>query len=233
MNVLPLGDLYSPLREVSEIYSAIENSAVIGVCSIYHAYSSPSIVFGATVVETKQALIRRAMSKVSGNFISLCQSDETDLFSGYSVLQSRAEQQMIVNSPKSVELCVKAAKVRKDQLRLLSKFYEEQHAEAWTPIQFKTGPYYCAKRHGKIVSAAGVHLLTPQIAQLGNIVTDEKWRRQGFGTACTSALTAKLAVKGRIVSLFVRRDNMPAIHMYEKLGFFKTRNMTFLFMQKK
>jgi predicted GNAT family acetyltransferase len=116
---------------------------------------------------------------------------------------------------------------------LLSKFYDEQHAEAWTPIQCKTGPYYCVKHQEKIVSAAGVHLVTPQIAQLGNIVTDEKWRGQGLGTACTSALASKLAMKGRIISLFVKRDNMPAIHMYEKLGFFKTRNIVFLVLQKK
>ena len=78
-----------------------------------------------------------------------------------------------------------------------------------------------------------MHLVTPQIAQLGNIVTDDKWRGQGLGTACTSALASKLALKGRIISLFVKRDNMPAIRMYKKLGFFKTRNIVFLVLQKK
>ena len=235
VNVLPLGDLYSPLREVSELYSALENSAVIGVCSIYRAYSTPSIVFGAITAEAKQALVRKAMSRISGNFISLCQPDEIDLFTDYSaVLQSRSEQQMIANPPKPVEpSCVRAVRVRNDELELLSKFYDEQHAEAWTPIQYKTGPYYCVKHQEKIVSAAGVHLVTPQIAQLGNIVTDDKWRGQGLGTACTSALASKLALKGRIISLFVKRDNMPAIRMYKKLGFFKTRNIVFLVLQKK
>jgi len=234
-NVLPLGDLDSPLREISEVYSAVENTAVMGVCSIYHAYSMPSIVFGAITAEAKQELIRKAMDRISGNFISLCQPDEIDLFSDYSaVLQSRSEQQMIANPPRPVELpCIEPDRVREDELELLNKFYEEQHAEAWTPIQFKTGPYYCVKHQGKIISAAGVHMATPQIAQLGNIVTDEKWRGQGLGTACTSALASKLALKGRILSLFVRRDNTPAIRMYEKLGFFKTRNITFLVMQKK
>lgn len=141
---------------------------------------------------------------------------------------------MIANPPKPVESsCVKAVRVRNDELELLSKFYDEQHAEAWTPIQYKTGPYYCVKHQEKIVSAAGVHLVTPQIAQLGNIVTDEKWRGQGLGTVCTSALASKLAMKGRIISLFVERDNMPAIRMYEKLGFFKTRNMVFLILKRK
>jgi ribosomal protein S18 acetylase RimI-like enzyme len=235
VNVLPLGDLYSPLREVSEVYGAIENSAVIGVCSIYRAYSTPSIVFGAITAEAKQALVRKAMSRVSGNFVSLCRPDEIDLFADYSVvLQCRSEQQMIANPPKPVEpSCIEAVRVRNDELELLSKFYDEQHAEAWTPIQYKAGPYYCVKHKEQIVSAAGVHLVTPQIAQLGNIVTDEKWRGQGLGAACTSVLASKLALKGRIISLFVRRNNVPAIRMYRKLGFFKTRNIVFLLLQKK
>lgn len=233
-NVLPLGDLYSPLQELSDVYGAIENSTLMGVCSIYYAFSTPSIVFGAITAEAKHILIRRAMDEISGNFISLCQPDEAALFRDYSkVLQSRDEQQMTANLPKNVKLRIEAAEVRKNELELLSNFYEEQHAEAWAPIQFKTGPYYCVKCQGKIVSAAGVHLVTPQIAQLGNIVTDEKWRGHGFGTACTFALSSKLASKGQIISLFVRRDNKPAIHIYEKMGFSKVRDIAFLIMQKK
>jgi len=235
MSSLPLGDLYSPLREVSEVYCAVEDGAVTGVCSIYHAYSAPSVVFGAVSSEAKRALIRKATSRVLKNFISLCRPDEIGLFNECStVLQRRDEQQMVANPLKPVvNLLVKATRVRKSELEMLNKFYAEHDAEAWTPIQFKTGPYYCVKSQGTIVSAAGVHLVTPQIAQLGNIVTDEEWRGQGFGTACTFALASRLASKGRIISLFVRRNNNPAIHMYRKLGFSKTRDIAFLVMQKK
>ena len=235
INSLPLGDLYLPLRELSEVYCAVEDGAVTGVCSIYRAYSAPSVVFGAVTPEAKRALIRKATSMVSKNFISICQPDEIDLFNEFStVLQRRDEQQMVANPLKPVEKpLTKATRVRKSGLEMLNKFYAEQHAEAWTPIQFKTGPYYCVKRQGKIVSAAGVHLVTPQLAQLGNILTDGEWRGQGFGTACTFALASKLASKGRIISLFVRRDNASAIHMYEKLGFSKIRNIAFLVLQKR
>jgi predicted GNAT family acetyltransferase len=127
---------------------------------------------------------------------------------------------------------VRVMRVSRRELESLNWFYEEHHAEAWTPIQFEAGPYYCVKHEGKIVSAAGVHAVTPKIAQLGNIVTDEAYRNRGFATACTSAVAADLGSKGRILSLFVRADNAPAIHMYQKLGFSKKHEIAFLVMRK-
>lgn len=233
-NVLPLGDLYSPLLKVSHINCAVKSYRVVGVCSIYRAFSTPSMVFGTAAQEVKQALVKKALNEISSEFISLCQPDEADLFKENStILHFHLEQQMIANPPKQIEYGnIKVKKVRKNELELLNDFYIEHHAEAWTPIQFEAGPYYCVKQNGKIVSAVGVHLVAPQIAQLGNIITHEDYRNRGFATACTSALAAHLASKGRIISLFVRTDNAPAIRMYEKLGFSKKRNIAFLIMQK-
>jgi len=233
-NVLPLGDLYSPLFQVSDVYSAINGSQVVGVCTIYRAFSMPSIVFGVATPKVKQVLFEKALSEISNEFISLCQPNDVDLFKEYStILHYHLEQQMIADPPKHIECSnIKVAKVSRNELELLNEFYVEHHAEAWVPLQFKAGPYYCVKHDGKIVSAAGVHLVTPHFAQLGNIVTDEAYRNRGFATACTNILAADLAAKGRIISLFVKTDNEPAIHVYKKLVFFKTREIVFLLMRK-
>jgi ribosomal protein S18 acetylase RimI-like enzyme len=233
-NVLPLGDLYSPLLKVSSIYSAVETNRVIGVASVYRAFSTPSLVLSTAPTSIKQALITESLKEIPSNFISLCSPDEISLFKNYAaILRSHPEQQMIANPPKPIEHSnAKVSKVSKDEFELLNRFYLEHHSEAWTPIQFKTGPYYYIKQDIKIVSAAGVHIVTPQIAHLGNIITDEAYRNRGYSTACTSTLATDLASKGRIISLFVRVENAPAIHMYEKLGFHKTRDIAFLIMRK-
>jgi RimJ/RimL family protein N-acetyltransferase len=233
-NVLPLGDLYSPLLQVSDVYSAVKSNRVVGVCTVYRAFSTPSIVSGTATSEIKRALFSEAMNAVSKEFISFCPSGDIDLFKERSaILHHHVEQQMVVNLPKKVECGnIKATRVKKNEMESLDKFYVEHQAEAWTPVQFEAGPYYCVKKEGKIVSAAGVHLVTPRIAQLGNIVTDEAYRNQGFATACTSALATDLASKGRIISLFVRANNINAIRIYERLGFLKTREIAFLIMRK-
>jgi ribosomal protein S18 acetylase RimI-like enzyme len=233
-NVLPLGDSYPPLFRVSTLYSALKDNRVIGVCSVYHALSKPSVVLGTATSETKKALLKKALEQVLSEFISLCPLDEIEIFKEYAaLLHLHIEQQMIANPPKQVKSGnIKVARIRKDELEQLNKFYVERNSETWTPLQFKVGPYYCVRQDGKIVSAAGVHVVTPQIAQLGNIVTDEAYQNHGFATACTSTLAADLASKGRIISLFVRTENKPAIHVYEKLGFMKKREVAFIIMRK-
>jgi len=235
VNLLPLGDLYQPLFSVSAVYCATEHNTVVGVCSVYRAFSKPSLVLSAAAVEVKQALIKKALALILGEFIAPCSPEEVSLFTEHAdIVHSCLEQQMITTAPRHIEHSgIKATQVRKGELELLDTFYVEHGAEAWTPIQFRTGPYYCVKQDGKIASAAGVHIVTPQIAQLGNIITDDAYRNQGFGTACTSTLAQHLASKGRIISLFVRVDNSPAIHIYEKLGFTKKRGIAFLTLRKK
>lgn len=231
-NVLPLGDLYSPLLRVSDVHCAISNKRIEGVCTVYRALPKPSVVLGITTPEVKLALLTKVLSNVSREFITLCSQGDRVLFEQYAdVAHCHLEQQMIADPPSQIERHnVKVEKVRKEDLNWLNEFFLDQNAEAWVPIQFEAGPYYCVKHEGKIVSAAGVHLVTPRIAQLGNIVTDEAYRSQGFATACTNALAGHMASKGRIISLFVRTDNIPAIRVYEKLGFHKVKEIVFLIM---
>ena len=235
VNLLPLGDLYQPLFSVSDVYCATENNSVVGVCSVYRAFSKPSLVLSTATAEVKQTLIKKALTEIPDGFIAPCSPEDAILFTEHTdIVRSCLEQQMITTTPRHVKHSnIKATRVRRNELDSLNQFYVEHGAEAWTPVQFETGPYYYVKQNSRIVSAAGVHIVTPQIAQLGNIITDEAYRNQGFGKACTSTLAGNLASKGRIISLFVRVDNAPAIHMYGKLGFTKRRYVEFLTLQKK
>jgi ribosomal protein S18 acetylase RimI-like enzyme len=233
-NVLPLGDTYAPLLGVSNLFIATERSAVTGVCSVYHPFNKKrSVALSTATPETKKALLGVALRQVSGEFITLCSHDEVDAFKAHAtVLSLEFELQMVANPPKHIKSNVKVSRVRKKDVEELDRFYSEQDSRAWTPLQFKVGPFYCVKRNGKIVSVAGTHLKTPQIACIGSIATSEAYRRQGLAAACTSALALDLASKGRIISLFVRSDNKPAVSMYEKLGFRKIREMAFVTARK-
>lgn len=234
-NVLTLGDLYSPLFEVSTVYSAFEDKRIVGVCSVYCGLSKPSIVFGTATSEVKKTLVEKAMKQIPDDFISLCQPDEIEILKEYAMLlHLHTEQQMIAYRSRKIKYDGKIVeRVSRSELEQLEEFYVEHHSEAGSPLQFKIGPYFCIKQDGRIVSAAGVHLLTPQIAQLGNILTDEAWRNHGFATACTGVLASDLASNGRIISLFVRTENTPAIRVYEKLGFSKKRDIIFAVMRKR
>ncbi len=235
-NVLALGDLYLPLFNMSEVYAAVENGKVTGVSSVFHAFSLPTIAIGTTTRQVKTALLEKALATIPDDFIILDALEETSLYEEYATtLLSYLEHHMLLTQPKKVKANsnVHAQKATRKDLEALSTFYLEHESAAWNPIQFKTGPYYIAKHENKIVSAAGIHILTPQIAQLGNILTDKNHRQKGYSKACTNALVKELARNTRIIGLFVKTDNTPAIHMYEQIGFTKARTMNFLVMRKK
>lgn len=234
-NILPLGDLYAPLFDVSEVYAAVENARIVGVSSVFHAFSLPTISIGVAHEQVKKALLEKALGTISRDFVTLISLDETSLYRERAkVLLSFTEHQMVLTKPQSLEASVSPAhKAAKKDLEALNRFYVEHESEAWNPIQFGVGPYYVVKQGNEIVSAAGIHILTPQIAQLGNVLTDRAHRRKGYSKACTTALVREVSSSNRIVSLFVRTDNAPAIRMYEQIGFEKHKIIEFLFMRKK
>jgi len=72
---------------------------------------------------------------------------------------------------------------------------------------------------GLLVSRAMSHVKLPDAWAVGGIFTDPMYRGRGFGTSVTSALAQEALQHTRKVVLFVRSDNTPANHVYEKIGF--------------
>ena len=92
--------------------------------------------------EVKHPPFKGSMGEVSNEFISLYPLRRRRLFKEHStILHSHLEQQMFTDDPKRIEYSIYVAKVGKDELELLNKFYFEYHVDAWAPIEFEAGPY--------------------------------------------------------------------------------------------
>ncbi len=103
----------------------------------------------------------------------------------------------------------------------LARLYESAQGNAFTPFQLAHGIFYGVKHRGRLVSAAGTHVVarTMGVAAVGNVCTYPEYRGRGYATRCTSAVCADLLAFGLDVVLNVARDNADAIHIYKKLGF--------------
>ena len=103
-------------------------------------------------------------------------------------------------------------------IELYQKSYPENY---FTEKMLLTGKYYGYLEKGKILSAAGVHVYSDdyKIAVLGNIVTDLNHRGKGLSSLVTSRLVTELANENKQICLNVKKDNLPAIQVYKKLGF--------------
>jgi len=113
----------------------------------------------------------------------------------------------------------------------LRRLYSQGGGLAFSPMQLATGVFYGVSNRGRIVAAAGTHLISPsyRISAVGNVYTQETYRGRGYGSATTSAVVTELFRRGiREVFLNVAQTNVTAIRLYERLGF--TRYCPFLEM---
>jgi GNAT superfamily N-acetyltransferase len=93
---------------------------------------------------------------------------------------------------------------------------------AWLPPQaIAEGVYYGLRVHGRLIAAAGTHVLSPaaRLGVVGNVLTHTDFRGRGYATAVTGAVTAELLKSCDHVALNVRADNPPAISAYRHLGY--------------
>jgi RimJ/RimL family protein N-acetyltransferase len=93
---------------------------------------------------------------------------------------------------------------------------------AWLPSSaIAEGVYYGIRVNGKLVSAAGTHVVSrsARLAVVGNVLTQPEHRGRGYATAVTGAVTSELLRFCDHVVLNVRADNPPAIQAYRRLGY--------------
>ncbi len=103
----------------------------------------------------------------------------------------------------------------------LNRLYQLGFA-SWLPANAITeGLYYGVRVNGKLVAAAGTHVISPaaRMAVVGNVMTHSEHRGKGYAKAVTSAVTAELLRFCDQVVLNVRADNPPALAAYRRLGY--------------
>jgi len=83
------------------------------------------------------------------------------------------------------------------------------------------GVYYGVRIAGRLIAAAGTHVISPQarLGVVGNVMTHADFRGRGFAKVTTSAVTQELLRSCEDVVLNVRSDNPPAIAAYRALGY--------------
>jgi ribosomal protein S18 acetylase RimI-like enzyme len=106
-------------------------------------------------------------------------------------------------------------------LRTLFAHGGEHAPDAFSPSQVAEGVFYGIYAGATLAAAGGTHLVARQvgIGAVGNIYTHPAYRRQGYATLITSAVTASLLADGLTVVLNVNERNAPALTVYTKLGY--------------
>jgi ribosomal protein S18 acetylase RimI-like enzyme len=103
----------------------------------------------------------------------------------------------------------------------LNRLYQLGFTAWLPPSAVAEGVYYAIRVGGRLVSAAGTHVISPEarLGVVGNVMTHADFRGRGYATAVTGAVTADLLRFCDQVVLNVRSDNPPALQAYRTLGY--------------
>jgi ribosomal protein S18 acetylase RimI-like enzyme len=103
----------------------------------------------------------------------------------------------------------------------LNRLYQLGFTAWLPPTAVAEGVYYGIRVGGRLVSAAGTHVISAEarLGVVGNVMTHPDFRGRGYATAVTGAVTADLLRFCDQVVLNVRSDNPPALQAYAKLGY--------------
>ncbi len=227
-HLMLLGDLYPPLISVSEIYVATDEGQIVGVGSLFRGFSTPSVIITEDNPTVQIALLTRMSRRLESEWITLSTCTSSSVFCQFgNRIYSHIELQMLLHE--TIPTPVKPARlIQRGEFDLLNQFYNEHRVEAWTPLMFEMGPFYGVWRDGQLIAAAGIHFVTPFIAQIGNVFSHPKFRGRGYATAATAGVTNHLRRMGiQFINLFVVAENASAIRMYERLGFVKEQELIF------
>ena len=113
-------------------------------------------------------------------------------------------------------------RLRGPNVRELNALYASEAAGYYSSAHIERGVYFGAYRDGRMVAAAGTHIVAPNVgvAVVGNVFTDPGYRGQGLATLVTSHVTDDLLNRGcSLVALTVDPTNTPAVRAYSRLGY--------------
>lgn len=103
----------------------------------------------------------------------------------------------------------------------LNRLYQLGFGAWLPPSAIAEGVYVGIRVGGRLVAAAGTHVISPEarLGVVGNVLTHADYRGRGYAKAVSGAVTAELLRYCDQVVLNVRSDNPPAIQAYRRLGY--------------
>lgn len=103
----------------------------------------------------------------------------------------------------------------------LNRLYQLGFRGGFAASVLEDGVYYGMRVRGRLVSAAGTHVINQRegIAVVGNVMTHVDYRGHDFAKMVTSAVTGELLQRVPDVALNVHADNDPAVAAYRRLGY--------------
>ncbi|MHC4662197.1 MAG: GNAT family N-acetyltransferase [Planctomycetota bacterium] len=218
-NLLALADLYPPHISHTDFIIACEDRKLVGAVVIFRGMAIPSVTVVSHDREIEPLLLSESLEKLDAVFVTICPPRQEGLFRMFGNVEYRNMEYQMTRESAPPEPVGPAVRVPREGVRALADFYRDTELEFWSDIMFEAGPYVWVRESEEIAAAGGVHFMTRDTAQLGGIITSDKYRRRGYARSVLAHLLNHVCEHVEKVSLYVPADNEAARKLYDSYGF--------------
>lgn len=223
-NALPLSNA-SQLRAHCDVLVAEDDRRVLGVISTYHDLPIANLTFatrsGDLVGPLVAALADRNPRLRAGTAWALLPIDRRNQLAPHvQIVDFEIEYQMVVEPEQlHVPASHTARRLSADDAPQMDALARAAGLSVWHHSALTLGPAFGCFADGKLVAMAATHFATPEIVEIGHVATHPDYRRHGYGSACTAAITQAAFALAPRVFLMVLEHNVSALAAYKRLGF--------------
>lgn len=233
LNLYSIGDLDDHYWPQTTWFAAWRDDEVVAVVMYWDGYGEPVILALADPDnDVMDLLIRQVSSQLpdSGQVHyttsamkalqqSFVLTDETSNTDHVKMVLRQVPESV---APTIGELDRLTAEDEAELRELYSTAFSAAGTESFfIPSDLSQGPFFGVRVEGRLVSAAGVHVFSKQmgVAGIGNVATAPEYWSMGLAKAVTSRLCHELSKTADLIGMNVKKNNLPAIAAYEKIGF--------------
>lgn len=112
-----------------------------------------------------------------------------------------------------------------DDVPEMMKLVELTKPGPFAPRTIELGKYIGIKQNNKLIAMAGERIKIDGYTEVSAICTHPNHRGNGYAKALTGLLTEEIMGRGEKVFLHVMSHNVPALKLYERLGFATRKEM--------
>lgn len=231
-NALPLSNV-TQLRQHCDVVLVHSRGSVQGLASHYRALPFLGLTFVAEFDEAMPLLIDALAERVpalrGASLTTVIPEQRVRQLATCAMFETvEAEYQMVVE-PETLRPVISplVRRLRPHDLPAMSALAALGALVAWRPEVITHGPAFGVFDGEQLVAMAATHFATPDVVEIGNIVTHPAYRRRGLASACTSALAQACFSLASRVFLMVMAENSAAFATYRALGFWPAERYAF------
>jgi GNAT superfamily N-acetyltransferase len=226
-NALALYDLgHAPSR--TRCFAASEGGAFEGYLLVWTGRRHPSVILHGSIVAARALLDLGPTNQCT--------------FLAYPPIAAAVEESRRATERHPMDFMVveaasahptggrRARRLTGTDARALTALYDEGGRGAITDDRpwIESGLAYGIFKGSRLLSVAGTHYFSDDYCLLGGVYTARDHRGRGYATEVTSAVTRGALARVPKVALNVVSTNGPAVHVYQKLGYLRAAEWTWL-----